>query len=198
MNMEFVLKWFGTISLLFSILALYAVLFKSLTGRVEIEALKLFVFVMIAGVIVNQLLFRGAGAFDPGQTNPILKILWGGAILFFLGSIIILFSLITRSIKTGNVPSTRSLVIAIVFKFLVIGIGLWLVWKGGLFNPVNSKFRSGLFTWIGIAYFAASVVSLGAILYDAINSKLDFFARILVYTVVIGIALGFFMLQLSG
>lgn len=196
--MKFVLEWFGTISLSFSVLALYVVLFKSLRGKVEIEALRLFVFVMIAGVIVNQLLFWGADAFDPGRTSPILKILWIGAITFFAGSVIILFSLITRSIRTSLAPSARSFVISIIFKFLVIGIGVWLVYASGVFNPSNRQFRSTLFTWVGIFYFAASVVSLGAILWDAINAKLDFIARILVYTVIVGIALGFLMMKLSG
>jgi len=195
--MELVLEWFGTLSLLFSILALYAVLFKSLTGRVEIEALKLFIFVMIAGVIVSQLLFWESGAFDPNRTNPILRILWFGGVTFFVGSVIILFSLIFRAI-TRNVPSTRSLMISIVFKFLVIAIGLWLVWTGGVFKLSNQGFRSTLFTLIGIAFFAASLVSLGSILYDAIDTKLDFITSILVYTVISGVAIGFFMLKLSG
>jgi hypothetical protein len=196
-NLPLFLEWFGTLSLLFSILALYAVLFRSLLGRVEIQDLKLFIFVMIAGVLLSQLLFWESGAFDPMRTNPVLKILWFGGIAFFIGSVLILFSLISRAI-TQNAPTTRSLITSIIFKFLVIAIGLWLTYVGGVFNPNNLPFRSSLFTWAGMAFFTASVIALGSILYDAISTKVTFITSILVYTVISGIILGIIMLKLSG
>jgi hypothetical protein len=197
MKTELILEWFGTLSMLFSILSLYAVLFKSLTGRVEIQDLKLFVFVMVAGILVSQIFFHWSGAFDPKMLKPILRILLFGAIAFFIGAVMILFSLIIRAI-TQNAPSTRSLFMSIGFKFLVLGIALWLVWVGGIFQPIHSKFRGVLFTWVGMAFFGASVASLGSILYDAISTRVTFITSLLVYTVISSIIIGVVMLRMSG